>query len=630
MKQRTPQGPSSSGKRAGVATMRVWRAKVPVVLVVIACVTAVTAAVTGAAKPVPGLQFLPPGHWVFNVALQSVFHIDGATTNIDAQTAIPGDPGSQVVQGDTSSYVVGRTRISEFGKSNLTVEQTITPPSDEVPVAVEIAGGPYLVYRNAGQVVRLGDPSVTLAAGGVLGDPVATSDGTLWLYRTSSGLLCRLPRGADRISCPVLVPNSHAGALSVVNDRPVFVDTSADTLHTVGESTLGDGKPLGVDAPVTSRLASTDVSGRVAILDAKSNKIHLVDPAPAAKPVTVALPTGDYDGPASTGAVVAVVDRTTDTLLTYDGDGKKKEAKQIPRESGSPRLTRGEDSRVYVDGAEGKHVLVVDRDGEIADVPITSRKRGNNDWKPEAAPPDKPTPPTSTAPPAPPTESQRPEPSAAPAPPTTTAPAPPPVRTPPAAKPPKPKPPAPVPASPPGAPPGVSATADVGSATVTWRPAADNRSPITRYTVSWTASTGQTGSLTVGPGARAATVPGLANGVRYVFTVSATNAAGRGPGASANPVTPVGAAAAPPTLTVLYDAENNSALVSWQAPNMGGGQFVHYLVSVTGLPDDTARGNSLIYARLPAVANLTFTIRAVTRTPGGQLLIGAPASRTVR
>jgi hypothetical protein len=107
---------------AGAAMLKVWPARVPIAIVVIGCVIAVLAAITGSARPVPGMQFIAPGHWVFDASLQAVFHLDGATTNVDAQASVPGDPGSQVVQGDTSGYVVGRSRIMVFGKSSLTVE----------------------------------------------------------------------------------------------------------------------------------------------------------------------------------------------------------------------------------------------------------------------------------------------------------------------------------------------------------------------------------------------------------------------------------------------------------------------------------------------------------------------------
>src|SRR2546430_993938 len=82
------------------------------------------------------------------------------------------------------------------------------------PVVREVVGGPYLVYRNAGQIVRLGDPVATVPASGQVSAAVTTSDGTLWVSR-SDGALCQLPKGAARLACPAQIPQGHKGSLSV-------------------------------------------------------------------------------------------------------------------------------------------------------------------------------------------------------------------------------------------------------------------------------------------------------------------------------------------------------------------------------------------------------------------------------
>ncbi len=287
--------PSGTGQRAG------WRGGVPFVLFALVTVAALVGALTAATNQLAAAQFATTGHWVFNSALQTVFHVDGATTNIDARAAVPGDPGSQVVQGDNSGYVVGGSQITEFDKAGLAPQRTMTPPAAEVPLGIEVVGGPYLVYRNAGKIVRLGDPPATVSAGGPVSDPVATEDGTLWLHRTGVGVICTLPRDADSVSaCPVSVPGDHAGALALVGDRPTFVDLFAGTLHPIAGDQLGAGVPIGVPLSPNSRLAANDVAGRVVILDPARHSIVLADTAnPPAPPVTVALPGGDYDGPES-------------------------------------------------------------------------------------------------------------------------------------------------------------------------------------------------------------------------------------------------------------------------------------------------------------------------------------------
>lgn len=83
------------------------------------------------------------------------------------------------------------------------------------------------------------------------------------------------------------------------------------------------------------------------------------------------------------------------------------------------------------------------------------------------------------------------------------------------------------------------------------------------------------------------TVNGLTNGVHYVFTVTATNQVGTGPGVAAAPVSPFAAAAAP-SPTASYSS--GGATVSWAAPDLRGGTLVDYSVSATGQADRTVTG----------------------------------------
>ncbi|MGC7096544.1 fibronectin type III domain-containing protein [Amycolatopsis lurida] len=502
-----------------------WRGRSPLVITAVAVTTAIGFAVSGAAKPGGGIDFFQSGHWVFSNLLGTVFHIDGASRNVDAQLGLPGaDPGSQVVQGETGGYVVGGNRIIEFGKSDLAVERTITPPADERPVALEVAGGPYLVYRQAGQIVRLGDAMLTVPTGGKLGEPVATTGGDLWLHHTESNAICELARDADRLDCPANAPSGHTGGLTTVADRPVFIDTSTDTVHPVEEDGLGEGTALGVDAPPTARFASTDVGGRIAVLDGAGKRMHLVDTTPAkASPVTVDLPEGDYADVASSGQSVVLLDRAKNHVHTYDRDGKSRKSTPVP--PSKPRLSKGEDSRVYVDSDDGGHVLVVDNDGTVNPVEVTRTQ--------QPAPPVQPQPPT------------QPQPETQPQPPVQE-------RTPPPAKP-KPQPQQPEkpvtppakPASPPGAPPGVKATAGNAAITVNWGAASPNGGAVSNYHIAWTSSAGS-GEKTVGGGVRSTSLSGLENGTTYVITVTAQNSAGRGAGARSAGVTP----SAPKSITI--------------------------------------------------------------------------------
>lgn len=353
------------------------RGRLPLVLFVGTCLLAVSAAVS-AADTDPGLRFAPGGHWVANPALDLVFHVNGGARTVDAQAQVDGiETGSQVVQGETSGYVVGEGRIVEFGKSTLTVEQTLTVPTGERPVALEASGGPYLVYREAGSVVRLGESPATIPAGGPLGEPVTTPDGTLWVHHVDSGQICKLARATDRLSCPATAPTGSTGVLTIVREHPVFVDTTADTMSRIGDDGLGRPTRLGVEAPPTARVAPVDVDGRVALLDPEGRRLHLVDGTTVgtdrenAAPVTVPLPEGAYTAPSATKSSVVLLDKQQNVVLTYSGTGKPLRTVTVPSDAGEPSLNRGGDGRVYVDGTEGRHVLVVDDGGGVGQVPVT-------------------------------------------------------------------------------------------------------------------------------------------------------------------------------------------------------------------------------------------------------------------
>jgi hypothetical protein len=573
------------------ASRRSW----PFALLAVVCAAVVTGVLVSVVPPLSATQFANTGHWVYNSLLGSGFHLDGGTGNIDTRIPMNAEQGSQVLQSDTSVFVVGQRRITEFDKASLTEQRSMPLTEEEIPLEFEVVGGPYLVYRNAGRIVRLGDPTATISVGGAIGNPVVTEDGTMWLHRTGRGQICRLVKDAVTLSgCPVSAPKDHKGALTVVGGRPAFVDLFTSRLHRIVDGEFRPGVALGVRLSPNARPAPRDADGRLAILDPAQDTLVLVDTSSRpAKPVTRSLPSGDYDGPVATGGVVVLVDRQKGTVLTFGVDGEKKAERALDDKTGQPRLSQGEDKRVYVEDSDGTQVVVVGEGGDVLDVDVSDQSSTSTTPVPGSTTGQ----PTDTGqPPEPPTS------------------------------------PPPVAPSRPGAPPSVAALAGDGSATVTWEAAPDNRAPITSYVVSWQGNNGQTGSVTVNGGARRAPVNDLTNGVGYVITVAATNRVGTGPGASAGPVTPVSAispAAPPGNLTANYDPAarpTRNVTLTWTQPALGGGTLVHYEVTATGQAMQLVQGNEFPYSGLSAYQNVTFTVRAVTRTPDGQNVAGATAT----
>jgi hypothetical protein len=132
----------------------------------------------------------------------------------------------------------------------------------------------------------------------------------------------------------------------------------------------------------------------------------------------------------------------------------------------------------------------------------------------------------------------------------------------------------------PGAPSGAVATAANGEATVSFTPPlSDGGDPIMGYTV-----TSDPGGIEADGTESPITVPGLANGQSYTFTVTATNGVGTSaPSAPSNAVTPTTGETVPgPPTGVTATAGNGQATINFTAPaSDGGSPIADYTVTST-------------------------------------------------
>ncbi|GAB3813099.1 fibronectin type III domain-containing protein [Kribbella italica] len=630
------------------------RARMALAAVVAGCMAVTTIAVTGAGADLSGMRFTQSGHLVYNSTLGKVFKIDGGTKSVEAEVPVPGaGPGAQVIETDKDGYVLADGSIIGFGKSDLRVAEPIPAPALERPVTLTAAGSAYAIYRQAGQVQRFGENPMVVSTEGPVGQPVVTAEGTVWLHRWSTGQLCQLPVSSARIACTARIPAGHSGSLTLVGEQAVFVDTTARQMQTVGTDGLGRAVSLAaLDLGQTSIVASNDVGGRIAIVT--KNTLQLVDTAeltggrPAAEPVVKQLKPGRYDQIASSGETLALVDSADQSLVTLDSRGGQERRRPIPAPSKlakvkpgeRPGLSRGDDSRLYVDSLAGEHVLVVDDNGDVTEVETSGPvKRKGDDPKPKpdkptlppvrpvvpqktiekpvAPPPVQPTtrrpvqPPVTRRPVEPPAtrKTETPEPPEPPEPPATRKPTPPPPK--PTVKP-------TVRAGRPGAPGNVAAAAGDGSATITWSTASANGAPITAYVVSWAG-----GSRTAAASARRVVVPGLTNGQSYTFTVRARNRVGAGPGVSAAGITLGGPADQPVALRAA--GSSGAITLTWRRPNLNGGSLIGYGITLDGDPESTP-STSYRWTGLTNGKRYTFQVRAVTTVPGRGTVVGAPAT----
>ena len=622
-------GTTAVTRNADEETPVSWRSRVVLPTVVAVCAAVMGLAITGASHDTPALRFVQAGHWIYNSALGKALHMDGGSKNIDAEVEIPGGANtSTVVQTDQRGYVLSRGAIVEFGKSDLAVADPAKAPAAERPVGLEASGGSaFAVYQEAGKVVRFGADTVTESAGGPVDSPVVTDSGTLWVHRTDGGQLCRLPAEASRMTCTATTSAGHAGGLTLVGDRPMWVDTTADTIRPVSKDGLGRAISLGVDLPDRSVIAANDLDGRVAAVDPDSSVVHLVDAAAALDgqvvepPAAVELEPGEYEQIASTGSTLAVLDETTGEMVTLDATGREVSTAKVPgksagereaergsedadrAEDAAPTLFRAADSRLYVDSVTGEHVMVVENGGEITTVPTDGMS--DDQTTPTPGPtPSSPSPEKKEQDTRSPERDRQQERDRE--------------REQERQRERKPEPPPP---SRPGAPTEVRGAGGNGEATVRWKAAPDNGSPITSYVLSWPG-----GSSQVSGGERAATITGLRNGNGYTVTVSAVNEAGQGPGVSTEELYPGGPAGAPRNFGVT-EPSPGSYKFDWERPSLEGGELVEYRLD-NGEGSKKTTGTSLTWSDLTDGKKYRVTVRAVTRTRYGQTLTGKPAEVT--
>jgi fibronectin type III domain protein len=205
---------------------------------------------------------------------------------------------------------------------------------------------------------------------------------------------------------------------------------------------------------------------------------------------------------------------------------------------------------------------------------------------------------------------------------------PPPVPPTPQTPPPPPKPRKPV-ISKPGAPRNVRAAAGNAEARVTWQAAAPNGAVITRYVVVGAGRTFQ-----VGADQRSLTVPGLINGQSYQFLVHAVNKKGDGPARTSNTVRPTSEVPDAPTAVTAEAKPDGTVVVAWPAANGQGLAIKRY--SVTAIAEggsapigDVTAGTALTIAngQLEYGKQYAFTVIAINERGAGSA--ASPVSASV-
>ena len=170
----------------------------------------------------------------------------------------------------------------------------------------------------------------------------------------------------------------------------------------------------------------------------------------------------------------------------------------------------------------------------------------------------------------------------------------------------------------PSAPSGVTAMADIRSASVSWvAPASDGGSPITGYTVLIAPPTPAAVIAVVGT---TALITGLGNGATCTFTVAASNAIGMGPiSPPSDSVTTPNLPGAPTNLGAVPG--DQSVSLTWTAPaSTGGRPFTGYTVLVSPAAPSAVfnvTGTTATVTNLTNETSYTFRVHATTAVGSG-------------
>jgi hypothetical protein len=482
-----------------------------------------------------------------------------------------------------------------------------------VPDGIETVGGPYLVYRSTGTIVRLGLPPLSLPVGGPVGRPVWTDDGTVWVHRTDDGSFCAVRAGAAVLDCSAGAAPGEPGGLSVTGADPAFVGTRRDAAQVISAA-LGPPVALGTDVAETGLLADRDTEGRLAVVEPDRSRMVLTDTGgvPSGRAGGAAIPVdlgpGRFSSPVASNGVIALLDLVGNRLLTFDTTGRLLGDVVLPPGGGEPELSRGADGTIYVDDADGARTHVVGADGSVTSVATGGRLP---DTAAIAAPPERIAP---VAPP--PTRVERGPGPALPGP----APAPPPPGPPGDVVLPPPDQSPVVPVAPP-VPTGVTGRVQGESIVVSWQPA-DGGGRTVSYVVR------ANGADPRSVDGSTATYAGPTAGVPYTFTVrSVVDGAESRDSSPSAPVIVPGRAAAPIGLAATITQGGSFVdewTVTWQRPDLRGGEFVRYLVADGG-SDRSSRATPDTALTIESCRTRTVEVRVVTRVPGDDNLVGDPA-----
>nr|WP_310376461.1 fibronectin type III domain-containing protein [Catenuloplanes atrovinosus] len=541
--------------------------------------------------------------WLWSKSKGELARANGVTGRVDTRFAVAGAAGHPMQVTQTDRFLIMRDLNTGLVSSlDLTSLQTIATAQTTAGVGVTVAldeDAAFIIDSVQGEVRQL-DPQSLEPIGEPVRYPPGIAGGTfdgesrLWIAVPSEGTVSaitpaalstaeaeRSEDGGQGAGGPKLIRThgvaapSHDLTLTALDNGVAVLDRTTNTLTMV----RGEAEPLPVTLPLTGvgMLPERTTGAQIPVTVGEDRKVYVVSDTGAVTefaipgdgaPLRPAVPwAGRFYVPEEGTGVVHVLDAAGVPTGTFTVAGANGELELEVREN-----------HLFVNAPNSAAAQVVDDDHQVKSVDKYANDVLGGDPPKEAPPP-----------PPPPAKPQ---------------------------------------VGKPGAPKQVTAAAGNAQIRLSWKPAASNGAPITRYVVEGADKTWE-----VGADQRSLQVDGLTNGETYQFTVYAVNSEGEGPKAKSNPAVPTSEVPDAPEKVTAAAQPDGTVKITWPEANGQGLKIKSYAVNAISAGATTlvgqADGTELVVpaGELEYGAQYAFTVTSTNERGGSSK--ASPPSETV-
>ncbi|MDP9792311.1 hypothetical protein J2S43_000823 [Catenuloplanes nepalensis] len=543
--------------------------------------------------------------WLWSKSRGELARANGVTGRVDTRFAVAGAAGHPMQVTQTDRFLLMRDLNTGLVSSlDLTSLQTIATAQTTAGVGVTVAldsEAAFIVDSVQGEVRQL-DPQTLEPVGEPVRYPPGIAGGTfdgesrLWIAVPSEGTVSAITpapigdeendradaeSGGQGAGGPKLIRThgvaapSHDLALTALDDGVGVLDRTTNTLTVV----RGEAQPLPVTLPLTGvgMLPERTTGTQIPVTVGEDRKVYVVSDTGVVTEFAVPGDGAPLRPAVAWAGRFYVPEEGTGVVHVLDGSGARTSTFTVAGANGELELEVRE-NHLFINAPNSAAAQVVDDGHQVKTVDKYANDVLGGDPPKEAPPP-----------PPPPAEPQ---------------------------------------AGKPGAPKQVTAAAGNAQIRLSWKPAASNGAPITRYVVE-----GADKSWQVGADQRALQVDGLTNGETYQFTVFAVNSEGEGPKAKSNPAVPTSEVPDAPEKVTAAAQPDGTVKITWPEANGQGLTIKSYAVNAiaagaTALVGQ-ADGTELVVAagELEYGTQYAFTVTSTNERGGSSK--ASPPSETV-